>query len=300
MLALIRDNCIEELTDLVFNRIDNKSLDTLLKSYVKIKMCAGVTVRHTQRIGEILMNKKLVAIMTFVIITLGATMMISSHKIEIEKPGESMVLASLSLPQFEQKDSVSYKMVTESIKTEELLTIEKDQQTSSHVFTINDDQSENEPVLQPLTTTPTGGSGLESEDGFIPYVEQLIFDKVNQERAKENVPSLENNQTMNQYARTKSQDMGDRNYFSHENPEGDLMNAFMQQDGVYYQAWGENIAYIGGDTNENLEEVAEQFMSNWMNSSGHRENILSTNFSSIGIGVYRVGNKIYATQEFYR
>ena len=74
----------------------------------------------------------------------------------------------------------------------------------------------------------------------------------------------------------------------------------MQQDGIQYQAWGENIAYIGGDMNESLETIADQFMSNWMNSQGHRENILSTNFKSLGIGVYRVGNKIYATQEFYR
>ena len=41
-------------------------------------------------------------------------------------------------------------------------------------------------------------------------------------------------------------------------------------------------------------------MTNWMNSQGHRENILSTNFSSIGVGVYKIGNKVYATQEFYK
>ena len=74
----------------------------------------------------------------------------------------------------------------------------------------------------------------------------------------------------------------------------------MQQDGITYQAWGENIAYIGGDMNESLEVLAQQFMSNWMNSSGHRANILSNNFSSIGIGVYRYRDKVYATQEFYR
>ena len=52
--------------------------------------------------------------------------------------------------------------------------------------------------------------------------------------------------------------------------------------------------------NESLETIANQFMLNWMNSQGHRENILSPNFTGLGIGVYRVGNKIYATQEFYR
>ena len=67
-----------------------------------------------------------------------------------------------------------------------------------------------------------------------------------------------------------------------------------------YEAWGENIAFMEFDIDESFESLAEQLMSNWMNSSGHRANILSTDFSSIGIGVYRVGNKVYATEEFYR
>jgi len=41
-------------------------------------------------------------------------------------------------------------------------------------------------------------------------------------------------------------------------------------------------------------------MTNWMNSEGHRKNILSTNFESIGVGVYKAGNRVYATQEFYK
>ena len=49
-----------------------------------------------------------------------------------------------------------------------------------------------------------------------------------------------------------------------------------KKDGVSYKAWGENIAYIGG--NISADALAERFMTNWMNSSGHRENILSTNF----------------------
>lgn len=240
------------------------------------------------------MNKKLAAIMTFVLTTLGATMLISSHETEAENSNESIILSSLILPRFEQKDHLSFDKMTQVVSEQQ------DNQKSNHLFIIKEEQPEEQSILQPLTTTPTVGTASESVDGFMPYVEQLIFDKVNEEREKENIPSLENNQTMNEYARTKSQDMGDRSYFSHENPEGDSMNTFMQQDGVYYQSWGENIAYIGDHTNESLEEVAEQFMSNWMNSSGHHENILSTNFSSIGVGVYRVGNRIYATQEFYR
>ncbi len=103
---------------------------------------------------------------------------------------------------------------------------------------------------------------------------------------------------MENYARLKSKDMGDRGYFDHANPEGELITAQMKRDGVNYNSWGENIAYIQRDsTNASL---ADQFMTNWMNSPGHRANILSGNFASIGVGVYKVGNTYYATQEFYR
>ena len=135
-------------------------------------------------------------------------------------------------------------------------------------------------------------------DKFMAQVEQAIYQKVNAERAKAGVPQLSYNSTMEKYARIKSQDMGDKNYFSHEDLNGNLITVKMKADGVSYKSWGENIAYIGGVSDANA--LAEQFMKNWMNSSGHRANILSTNFESIGIGVYKAGNRVYATQEFYR
>jgi uncharacterized protein YkwD len=138
----------------------------------------------------------------------------------------------------------------------------------------------------------------EASDKFIAEIEQAIFTRVNQERAAAGLPALQYNDTMENYARIKSQDMGDRGYFDHRNPEGQLITAKMQADGVSYRSWGENIAYISGRSGN--AALAQQFMDNWMNSSGHRANILSSNFSSIGIGVYKIGNTYYATQEFYR
>ena len=136
------------------------------------------------------------------------------------------------------------------------------------------------------------------DTNFMASVESAIYNKVNEERAKVGATALSYNNTMQKYARIKSQDMGDNNYFSHEDLDGNLITTKMKNDGVSYKAWGENIAYIGG--NVSADSLAEQFMTNWMNSSGHRANILSTNFSSIGVGVYKIGNKVYATQEFYR
>jgi uncharacterized protein YkwD len=140
------------------------------------------------------------------------------------------------------------------------------------------------------TTTVTGD--------FSSQIEQLIFTKVNEERARAGMSTLSYSSLMEKYARIKSKDMGDKNYFDHKNLEGELITAQMARDGITYRSWGENLAYIGGVSD--INELANQFMTNWMNSQGHRENILSPNFTSIGIGVYKAGNRYYATQEFYK
>lgn len=154
------------------------------------------------------------------------------------------------------------------------------------------------PVVDETPSIPSEDDTTNSDTNFMAAVETAIFNKVNEERAKAGVSTLTYNTTMQKYARIKSQDMGDNNYFSHEDLNGNLITTQMKNDGVSYKAWGENIAYISGVSDANA--LAEQFMTQWMNSSGHRANILSTNFSSIGVGVYKIGNKVYATQEFYR
>ena len=154
------------------------------------------------------------------------------------------------------------------------------------------------PVVDETPDNSTENNVTNADENFMAAVETAIYNKVNEERAKAGVPTLTYNTVMQKYARIKSQDMGDNNYFSHEDLNGNLITTQMKKDGVSYKAWGENIAYIGG--NISADALAERFMTNWMNSSGHRENILSTNFSSIGVGVYKIGNKVYATQEFYR
>lgn len=134
-------------------------------------------------------------------------------------------------------------------------------------------------------------------NNFYENIESIILQRVNEERAKEGLTALTYSSTMRKYARIKSMDMGDRGYFEHRDPEGRLMSDIIKQDGITYKAWGENIAYIGGMTDETA--IAERFMNNWMNSSSHRANILCDRFSEIGTGVYKIGNRFYATQEFF-
>ncbi|MGL4772440.1 MAG: CAP domain-containing protein, partial [Clostridium sp.] len=131
---------------------------------------------------------------------------------------------------------------------------------------------------------------------FIAAVEQEIFHLVNAERRNAGVPELSYSKTMEKYARIKSKDMGDRGYFDHRNPEGELITEMMKRDGVSYKAWAENIGYASSSA----RGMAMQFMNMWMDSEGHRKNILSTEYTSLGVGISDHGGKVYATQEFYR
>ncbi len=132
---------------------------------------------------------------------------------------------------------------------------------------------------------------------YIGEIEQAIFQRVNRERSAAGLNTLSYNTNMEYYARIKSRDMGDNGYFEHTDLQGRLMNERIQADGITYRAWGENIAYIQGIND--YSALGIRFMDNWMNSPGHKANILSSNFSSIGVGVYKIGDTYYATQEFY-
>lgn len=168
--------------------------------------------------------------------------------------------------------------------------------SDSNAPTYEQSQETNPPKDTEASKAPTNKQVI-SESNYILGIEQAIFQRTNQERTAAGLQSLSYNTTMEYYARIKSSDMGDNGYFDHADLQGELMNEQIQADGISYRAWGENIAYIQGLNDHNA--LSTRFMDNWMNSEGHKANILSSNFSSIGIGVYKIGDTYYATQEFY-
>ena len=125
---------------------------------------------------------------------------------------------------------------------------------------------------------------------------EIIFDLVNEERGKYGLSQLEPDAVLEETAMEKSDEMGRLNYFSHVSPNGTLTLDWLKRDGHQYRAWGENIAKFtdfGGP-----ELTAEAIMRGWMNSPGHRANILSPNFTLLGIGITEANDRIYATQVF--
>lgn len=102
----------------------------------------------------------------------------------------------------------------------------------------------------------------------------------NIERSKAGLPLLAGDATLVGIAQKKARDMIDRDYFAHESPDGKTIGDLAKAVGYDYLSVGENLAL--GDFAD-----AEKLVDAWMNSPGHRANILSSVYTQIGIAVVR-------------
>ncbi|MEB3100421.1 peptidoglycan-binding protein [Ferviditalea candida] len=122
--------------------------------------------------------------------------------------------------------------------------------------------------------------------------EQQMVNLVNQERSKNGLKPLIADLELSRVARIKSQEMVDRNYFSHQSPLYGSPFEMMKKFGISFTSAGENIA-----CNRSVEAAHQALMA----SQGHRENILNSSFTHIGIGIADGGpcGKMF-TQQFIR
>lgn len=118
--------------------------------------------------------------------------------------------------------------------------------------------------------------------------EQEVIRLTNIERAKYGLKPLTEDWELSRVARYKSQDMHDRRYFDHNIPTYGTPFQMMKSFGLTYRSAGENIA-MGYRT-------PQAVVTGWMNSSGHRANILNSSYTKIGVGYVADGN--YWTQQF--
>ena len=125
-------------------------------------------------------------------------------------------------------------------------------------------------------------------DTSVRAYEQEVIRLTNVERAKYGLKPLTEDWELSRVARYKSQDMHDRRYFDHTSPTYGTPFQMMKAFGLSYRSAGENIA-MGYRT-------PQAVVTGWMNSSGHRANILNSSYTKIGVGYVADGN--YWTQQF--
>lgn len=128
--------------------------------------------------------------------------------------------------------------------------------------------------------TSTGGSGTgsgsSSASSTLTADELEVFNLINQQRANNGLSALKIDVEVQRVARIKAQDMVDNNYFSHNSPIYGTPFNMLKNFGISYKTAGENIA---GNSSNSAAVTA------WMNSSGHKANILNSGYNYTGIGV---------------
>lgn len=137
----------------------------------------------------------------------------------------------------------------------------------------------------PDDVTPDEPDAGAAQDSFVQQVVRLV----NEERAKAGLPALTVDAGASNAAQVRAKEIAVS--FSHTRPNGSSFSTALTEAGAGFRGAGENIAY--GQT------TPEKVMEGWMNSSGHRANILNGNYTAIGVGHYKNSSGVdYWTQLF--
>ena len=125
-------------------------------------------------------------------------------------------------------------------------------------------------------TSNSGSSGSSNQTSSMNSDEKEVFDLINKQRTNNGLPSLKVDNETQRVARIKAQDMVDNNYFSHNSPTYGSPFDMLKSFKISYKTAGENIAANSSNSGA---------VNAWMNSSGHKANILNSSYNYTGIGV---------------
>ncbi|KMY54531.1 hypothetical protein AC623_11900 [Bacillus sp. FJAT-27231] len=138
------------------------------------------------------------------------------------------------------------------------------------------------PEAKPAPTTKPAPSKPSQTTAGLSAFEQQVVDLTNQERQKAGLQPLKADTQLSSVARKKSEDMLAKNYFSHTSPTYGSPFDMMKQFGITYRTAGENIA--------KGQRTPAEVVKAWMESPGHRANILNKDYTHIGVGYVENGN----------
>ena len=148
----------------------------------------------------------------------------------------------------------------------------------------------NPQISNPNLIYPGDVLNIPSIDSGVLDYENEVIRLVNEIRVENGLNKLKTDWQLSRVARYKSQDMKDNKYFSHTSPIYGSPFEMIRNFGISFRSAGENIAkgYL----------TPQAVVNGWMNSSGHRENILNSSYTKIGVGYVKDGK--YWTQMFIR
>ncbi len=133
-------------------------------------------------------------------------------------------------------------------------------------------------AIYPSSNNNTSGNNTSTNQTTLTVDEQETLNLINAQRTKNGLTALKIDNEVQRVARIKAQDMVDNNYFSHNSPTYGSPFDMLKSFKISYKTAGENIA--GNSSNSGAVNA-------WMNSSGHKANILNSSFNYTGIGVVK-------------
>lgn len=139
------------------------------------------------------------------------------------------------------------------------------------------------PTFTPIPIPPTRTKEMVIPEISLSLWEERTYQAIQELRKERNLPTLELSSSLTEIARQRSLDMATRNYFSHTTPEGLMVFDLLDQTGNYYPYAGENLARTNLNDSQ-IEEVIQEIMKEFLESRGHRRNLLRPEFSLIGVG----------------
>ncbi|AUZ38349.1 CAP domain-containing protein [Bacillus sp. MBGLi79] len=183
------------------------------------------------------------------------------------------------IKQFLQKHAKQSNMKVQDVQKTE--TAKPAQKTTEKAAADQNTASKAPETAEKTNTTTSAPSSVSA-------YEKKVVELTNAERQKQGLKPLQIDETLSKSARAKSQDMKDKNYFDHQSPTYGSPFDMMKSFGISYKTAGENIA--------KGQKTPEEVVKAWMNSEGHRKNILNPNFTHIGVGYVESGS--IWTQQF--
>lgn len=202
-------------------------------------------------------------------------------------------LAQWNQGQFQQDCFIPGQQPTENVVTEQPTAKPETQKPAGQKPV---EQKPAEEVQKPEAQKPAENNNTQKpaeqkpaeEAKSLSEFEQRVVELTNAERTKQGLPALQIDTELSKVARIKSEDMQKNNYFDHNSPTYGSPFDMMKKFGISYKSAGENIAQG--------QRTPEEVVQAWMNSAGHRANILNSGFTHIGVGYAESGN--YWTQQF--
>ncbi len=155
---------------------------------------------------------------------------------------------------------------------------------------LNEIKKANPHLKNPDLIYPGQVINIPKTDASVTNYESEVIRLVNEIRVKNGLNALTADWELSRVARIKSQDMKDNNYFSHTSPVYGSPFNMIKNFGISYKSAAENIA--------KGQSTPQAVVNAWMNSSGHRANILNSSYTKIGVGYVSGGH--YWTQMFIR